>query len=236
MVAPMSKDAAEVIRIEHLVKTYWNGTLEVPALRGIDLVVTKGEFVALMGPSGSGKSTLMNVLAFLDAPTSGNYWFSGQNITSFSDSYRAELRNAVLGFVFQQFHLLPRTTALDNVALPLLYAGVKKKLARERAYIMLKKVGLSDRIYHKPNELSGGQQQRVSIARALVNNPTVLFCDEPTGNLDTKTSHEIMELISNLHQEGKTIIMVTHSDEIADYASRQIVLRDGLIQTKPHRK
>ena len=228
----MHKNATEVIRIEDLVKTYWNGTLEVPALQGVDLVVTEGEFVALMGPSGSGKSTLMNVLAFLDAPTSGSYWFSGQNITSFSDAYRADLRNAVLGFVFQQFHLLPRTTALDNVALPLLYAGVKKKLARERAYAMLKKVGLADRIYHKPNELSGGQQQRVSIARALVNNPTVLFCDEPTGNLDTKTSHEIMELIRSLHKEGKTIIMVTHSDEIADYASRQIVLRDGKIQTR----
>lgn len=229
---PTKTNAPEVIKIIDLVKTYWNGTLEVPALRGIDLTVHEGEFLALMGPSGSGKSTLMNVLAFLDAPTSGEYWFAGQNITSFSDSYLAELRNAVLGFVFQQFHLLARTTALDNVALPLLYAGVKKRVARERAYTMLKKVGLTDRIYHKPNELSGGQQQRVSIARALVNNPTVLFCDEPTGNLDTKTSHEIMELIGSLHKEGKTVIMVTHSDEIADYASRQIVMRDGKIQTK----
>ncbi len=226
----MKKSTNEVIRIVDIVKTYWNGTLEVPALRGINLTVHEGEFLALMGPSGSGKSTLMNVLAFLDAPTSGEYWFAGQNITSFSDNYLAELRNAVLGFVFQQFHLLSRTSALDNVALPLLYAGVKKKAARERAYQLLKRVGLSNRIYHKPNELSGGQQQRVSIARALVNNPTVLFCDEPTGNLDTKTSHEIMELISALHDEGKTVIMVTHSDEVAAYASRQIIMRDGKIQ------
>ena len=220
---------ADVIKVVDLVKTYWNGDVKIPALQGITLTVPEGDFLALMGPSGSGKSTLMNLLAFLDAPTSGEYWFAGQNITSFDDNYRAELRNAVLGFVFQQFHLLARTTALDNVALPLLYAGVNKKLARERAYAMLKKVKLADRIYHKPNELSGGQQQRVSIARALVNNPTVLFCDEPTGNLDTKTSHEIMELISQLHQEGKTVIMVTHSDEVADYAEHTIRLRDGKI-------
>lgn len=228
----MKPSTTEVIRVTGLTKSYWNGTVEVPALRGIDLLVREGEFVALMGPSGSGKSTLMNVLAFLDAPSTGEYWFSGSNITSFSDDYRAELRNAVLGFVFQQFHLLPRTTALDNVAMPLLYAGIRKRAARERAYTILKKVGLADRIYHMPNELSGGQQQRVSIARALINNPTVLFCDEPTGNLDTVTSKEIMELIRQLHREGKTVIMVTHSDEIAAYASRTIILRDGKIQTR----
>lgn len=218
-----------VIKIVDLVKTYWNGTVAIPALRGIDLEVQEGDFLALMGPSGSGKSTLMNVLAFLDAPTSGSYLFNDTNITDFNDNYLADLRNRVLGFVFQQFHLLPRTTALDNVSLPLMYAGVKKKAARERAYEVLKKVGLKDRIYHRPNELSGGQQQRVSIARALVNNPTVLFCDEPTGNLDSKTSIEIMDLISKLHHEGKTIIMVTHSDEIAAFAERTITMRDGKI-------
>lgn len=218
-----------VIKVVDLVKTYWNGDVAIPALQGINLSVTEGEFLALMGPSGSGKSTLMNLLAFLDAPTSGEYWFADTNITQFDNNYLASLRNSVLGFVFQQFHLLPRTTALDNVALPLLYAGVRKKLARERAYAMLTKVSLQDRIYHRSNELSGGQQQRVSIARALVNNPTVLFCDEPTGNLDSKTSDEIMELISQLHQEGKTVIMVTHSDEVAQYADRTILLRDGKI-------
>lgn len=218
-----------VIKVVDLVKTYWNGDVAIPALQGINLAVDDGEFLALMGPSGSGKSTLMNLLAFLDAPTSGEYWFAGTNITTFDDNYLATLRNSVLGFVFQQFHLLPRTTALDNVALPLLYAGVRKKTAREQAYVMLDKVGLADRVYHRPNELSGGQQQRVSIARALVNNPTVLFCDEPTGNLDSKTSTEIMELISQLHVEGKTVIMVTHSDEVAQYADRTILMRDGKI-------
>lgn len=218
-----------VIKVVDLVKTYWNGAVAIPALQGINLAVDDGEFLALMGPSGSGKSTLMNLLAFLDAPTSGEYWFAGTNITQFDDNYLATLRNSVLGFVFQQFHLLPRTTALDNVALPLLYVGIRKKIAREQAFMMLQKVGLEDRIYHRPNELSGGQQQRVSIARALVNNPTVLFCDEPTGNLDSKTSEEIMELISQLHQEGKTVIMVTHSDEVAQYADRTILMRDGKI-------
>ncbi|MFA6475150.1 MAG: ABC transporter ATP-binding protein [Patescibacteria group bacterium] len=225
----MKPSGTPVIKVVNLVKTYWSGSVAVEALRGIDLEVPEGDFLALMGPSGSGKSTLMNVLAFLDAPTSGEYWFAGTNITSFDDNYRAELRNAVLGFVFQQFHLLARTTALDNVALPLLYAGVKKSKARERAYAMLKKVGLAHRIYHRPNELSGGQQQRVSIARALVNNPTVLFCDEPTGNLDSKTSNEIMELIGTLHKEGKTIVMVTHEEEVAAFAARKIILRDGKI-------
>lgn len=228
----MKPAGKEIIKVVDLVKTYWNGNVAIPALRSINLTVHQGDFLAMMGPSGSGKSTLMNILAFLDAPSSGDYEFSGQSITAFDDHYLAELRNAVLGFVFQQFHLLPRTTALDNVTLPLLYAGVKKRLAREQAYGMLKKVGLADRIYHKPNELSGGQQQRVSIARALVNNPAVLFCDEPTGNLDTKTSHEIMELIRQLHTDGKTVIMVTHSDEVAHYAERVITLRDGMIQTK----
>lgn len=218
-----------VIEIKKLTKTYWNGLVAIPAVRGVTLTVEAGDFLALMGPSGSGKSTLMNLLAFLDAPTSGEYRFQGMDILDFNENYRAELRNRVLGFVFQQFHLLPRTTALDNVILPLMYAGVKKTEARGRAYEMLKKVGLADRIYHRPNELSGGQQQRVSIARALVNEPTVLFCDEPTGNLDSKTSHEIMELIQALNQEGKTIIMVTHAEEIAAYAQRRVLIRDGVI-------
>ena len=172
----------------------------------------------------------MNLLAFLDAPSSGDYTFSGMSIKEFDEDYRAELRNAVIGFVFQQFHLLPRTSALDNVALPMLYAGTRKRAARERAYEMLSKVGLGDRIYHNPNELSGGQQQRVSIARALVNDPRVIFCDEPTGNLDTKTSVEIMEIFKALHDEGKTLIMVTHEPDMAKYASRVVRMRDGKIE------
>lgn len=226
----MAVQRPEVIKVVGLSKSYSNGIVVVPALSDINLTIHAGDFLALMGPSGSGKSTLMNLLAFLDAPTNGEYWFAGTNITSFGENYRAELRNSVLGFVFQQFHLLARTTALDNVALPLLYAGVKKRPAREQAYQLLNKVGLGDRIYHKPNELSGGQQQRVSIARALVNNPTVLFCDEPTGNLDSKTSTEIMTLISQLHHEGKTVIMVTHADDVAAYASHTIQLLDGKIK------
>lgn len=218
-----------VIRITDVSKTYWNGDVPIPAVQGVSLTILPGEFIALMGPSGSGKSTLMNVLAFLDAPTSGQYWFAGTNILNFDEEYRAVLRNQVLGFVFQQFHLLPRTTALDNVTLPLLYAGIKKREARQRAFVMLQKVGLEDRLYHRPNELSGGQQQRVSIARALVNHPTVVFCDEPTGNLDSTTSHEIMELIQSLNQEGTTIMMVTHAEDIAHYAKRRIHLRDGKI-------
>ncbi|MBI2415406.1 MAG: ABC transporter ATP-binding protein [Candidatus Kerfeldbacteria bacterium] len=227
--SPRPSKTEAIIRITTLTKTYWNGAVAIPAVQGVDLTVRPGEFIALMGPSGSGKSTLMNLLAFLDAPSSGSYWFAGNNITDFSEDYLADLRNSVLGFVFQQFHLLPRTTALDNVALPLLYTGVKRKQARLRAAELLQKVGLGDRVYHRPNELSGGQQQRVSIARALVNNPMVLFCDEPTGNLDTKTSGDIMKLISQLHHEGKTIIMVTHAEEIADYAERRVQLRDGKI-------
>jgi len=221
-----------LIEISKLTKTYWNGSVAIPAVRGVDLTIHEGEFVALMGPSGSGKSTLMNLLAFLDAPSSGQYRFAGKDITAFDDDYLAELRNAVLGFVFQQFHLLPRTTALDNVTLPLLYAGVRKSVARAKAAELLEKVGLADRIYHKPNELSGGQQQRVSIARALVNDPMVLFGDEPTGNLDSKTSVEIMNIFTALHKEGKTIIMVTHEDDVAAYAEKIITLKDGVIISK----
>lgn len=221
-----------LIEVRKLTKTYWNGEVAIPAVRGVDLTVEYGEFVALMGSSGSGKSTFMNMLAFLDSPTSGSYKFAGEDITTFHDDYLAELRNATIGFVFQQFYLLPRTSALDNVRLPLMYAGVKKAEQKQRAYEALEKVGLKERIYHKPNELSGGQQQRVSIARALATNPMLLFADEPTGNLDSKTSIEILEIFQTLHQEGKTIIMVTHEPEIADGASRKIHMKDGNISKR----
>lgn len=225
----MTSTTQPLIQIQNLQKIYKSGSVVVPAVRGVDLTINEGEFVAMMGPSGSGKSTLMNLLAFLDAPTSGTYTFAGQDITNFDSDYLAALRNATIGFVFQQFHLLARTTAIDNVRLPLLYAGVKRAEQIERATAALKKVGLEDRMHHKPNELSGGQQQRVSIARALVHEPKVLFCDEPTGNLDSKSSYEIMEILTNLHNEGKTIIMVTHEPDIAKYAERTIHMKDGKI-------
>lgn len=218
-----------VINARHLCKTYFSGDVAVDAVRDVSLTIREGEFVALMGPSGSGKSTLMNLLAFLDAPTSGSYEFAGINITSFNEDYRASLRNQMIGFIFQQFHLLPRTSALDNVRLPLVYAGSSRCEQRERAYELLLKVGLGERIYHRPNELSGGQQQRVSIARALAHRPKVLFCDEPTGNLDSKTSQEIMEIIKGLYEEGNTIIMVTHEEGIAEYARRTLHMKDGQI-------
>jgi putative ABC transport system ATP-binding protein len=218
-----------LIDIQQLHKTYGSGLVAVPAIRDINLQIREGEFVAFMGPSGSGKSTLMNILAFLDGPTSGTYCFAGKDITTFDDDYLAALRNATIGFVFQQFHLLPRTTAFDNVRLPLMYAGVSKHEQRRRAYEALKTVGLVDRMYHKPNELSGGQQQRVSIARALVNEPKMLFCDEPTGNLDSKTATEVMGILKKLHTGGKTIIIVTHAAEVAGYAERTINIKDGHI-------
>lgn len=216
-----------IIEVTNLKKTYWNGHVAIPAVKDVDLVIPEGDFVALMGPSGSGKSTLLNMLAFLDAPTSGKYQFAGTNIEQFDDDYLAELRNATIGFIFQQFHLLPRTTALDNVRVPLMYAGKKKSEQKELAYEALKKVGLSERVYHRPNELSGGQQQRVSIARALVNNPSVLFCDEPTGNLDSETAEEIMDIINGLHKEGKTILMVTHDSKVAAHAKHLVHMKDG---------
>lgn len=219
-----------LIEVTNLKKTYWNGHVSVSAIRDVDLTVQHGEFVALMGPSGSGKSTLLNMLAFLDAPTSGTYQLDGQNISHFEEDYLATLRNATIGFIFQQFHLLPRTTAMENVRLPLMYAGVKKKEQIERAYDALVKVGLKDRLYHKPNELSGGQQQRVSIARALVNNPMLIFCDEPTGNLDSQTAKEIMNILKDLHSEGKTILMVTHDKTVAGYAERTVNMKDGVIE------
>lgn len=224
--------ATPLIEVRHLSKTYWNGFVAVHAVQNVHVTIHEGECIALMGPSGSGKSTLMNLLAFLDAPTSGSYTFCGENIQTFDEEYRARLRNATLGFVFQQFYLLSRTSALDNVRLPLLYAGVSSAEQKQRAYEALCKVGLEDRMYHVPNQLSGGQQQRVSIARALVNNPAVLFCDEPTGNLDSGTSQDIMRIFTNLHKEGKTIIIVTHDEHIAQHAQRIIHMKDGTITTR----
>lgn len=235
MTAKKKTDAADIISVRNLKKTFYNGDVAIRAVRGVDLDVREGEFVAIMGPSGSGKSTLMNMLAFLDDPTSGSYNFGGMDIEEFSEEYRADLRNATLGFVFQQFHLLPRTSALDNVRLPLMYAGMRKRAQIKAAEEALQIVGLEHRMDHTPNELSGGQQQRVSIARALVNNPQILFCDEPTGNLDSTTTFEIMDLIADLHEQGRTIIMVTHEDEVAEYAERVIHMRDGVIEREEKR-
>ena len=200
-------------------------------LKGINLNIEKGEYVALMGPSGSGKSTLMNILGCLDTPTSGEYILNGKDVSKMSDSELADIRNKEIGFVFQTFNLMPRTTALDNVALPMVYAGVKKEKRHERAKEVLSLVGLEDRMLHKPNELSGGQRQRVAVARALVNNPSIILADEPTGNLDSKTSYEIMNLFDEIYSKGNTVILVTHEEDIANYAKRIIRLKDGLIET-----
>jgi len=221
---------APVIRLENVVKIYRMGEVEIPALRGISFVVEKGEYIAIMGPSGSGKSTLMNIIGCLDTPTSGIYQLNGQNVQEMDDAALAKVRNQEIGFVFQSFNLLPRLTALENVALPLVYAGISKKERVERAMEMLRKVGLEDRAHHKPNELSGGQSQRVAIARALINTPSILLADEPTGNLDSATSKEIMEIFDTLHQQGHTIILVTHEPDIANHAERLILLKDGLIE------
>jgi len=221
--------AEPLIKLVDLKKRYLMGKTEVDALRGINLEIYKGEFVAIMGPSGSGKSTLMNILGFLDVPTSGRYIFNGSQAENLSDSELAEIRNSHVGFVFQTFNLLPRMTALKNVELPLIYSGVSATERKIRAAEMLNNVGLGNRIDHKPNEMSGGQQQRVAIARALICNPDIIFADEPTGNLDTKTGEEIMEIIEGLHKKGNTIILVTHENEIAEHAKRVIHLRDGLI-------
>ena len=221
----------ELIRLEELTKYYKVGTEVVRALRGINLPIYRNEFVALMGPSGSGKSTLMNIIGCLDTPTAGTYMLNGKDVSKLVDNDLAEIRNREIGFVFQTFNLLPRSTALDNVALPLIYAGQNKEVRRERALKVLDQVGLSDRTHHKPNELSGGQRQRVALARALVNNPSIILADEPTGNLDTKTSIEIMGLLDAIHQAGNTIILVTHEEDIALHAHRIIRLRDGLVES-----
>ncbi|WP_348622356.1 ABC transporter ATP-binding protein [Paenibacillus polymyxa] len=219
-----------VIEIKELKKIYEVGGQEIQALRGVDLSISEGEFVAIMGPSGSGKSTMMNVIGCLDHPDTGKYYLDGYSILDARENELSEIRNQKLGFVFQKFYLLPRTTALANVELPMMYAGIPVKERRERAVEALRSVGLAERMYNKPNELSGGQQQRVSIARALVNNPVILLADEPTGALDTKTSVEIMELFQGLNEQGKTIVLVTHELEIAEYAKRLISFRDGNIE------
>ncbi len=218
-----------VIHTEHLTKNYVLGAEVVHALRGIDLTVGRNEYLAIMGPSGSGKSTLMNLIGCLDTPTAGEYWLNGQPVAGLSDDELARIRNREIGFVFQTFNLLPRATALHNVELPLIYAGVSSRDRRERAADMLDKVGLKDRMLHKPAELSGGQRQRVAIARALVNGPAILLADEPTGNLDSQTGEEIMTLFDSLHAQGQTIVLVTHEHDIAAHAHRTVTLRDGLI-------
>jgi putative ABC transport system ATP-binding protein len=220
-----------VIRIEGVTKEYKMGGEIVRALRGVSLSIYRNEYVAIMGPSGSGKSTMMNLLGCLDTPTSGRYEFNGKDVATMEDDELAEIRNKEIGFVFQTFNLLPRSTALQNVELPLIYAGVPAEERRKRALAALQSVGLGDRINHKPNELSGGQRQRVAIARALVNNPSIILADEPTGNLDTKTSADIMDVFESLYMQGNTIIVVTHEEDIARRARRIVRLRDGLIES-----
>lgn len=221
----------KIIETTEISKTYRMGAEIVQALKSISINVNKGEYVAFMGPSGSGKSTLMNIIGCLDSPTSGTYVLNGKDVSDMSENELAEIRNKEIGFVFQTFNLLPRASCLDNVALPLIYAGFNKSDREEKAFQALSNVGLADRVHHRPNELSGGQRQRVAIARALVNDPSIILADEPTGNLDSKTSYGIMELFHELHQKGNTIIMVTHEDDIAHYAHRIVRLRDGLIET-----
>jgi putative ABC transport system ATP-binding protein len=223
--------ATPVIELKDIRKFFKIGEVEVQALRGVNLLINRGEYVALMGPSGSGKSTLMNILGCLDTPTSGMYMLNNTDVSHLSDNELAEIRNKEIGFVFQTFNLLARSTSLDNVALPLVYAGYSRKERTEKAEQALLSVGLSDRMDHKPNELSGGQRQRVAIARALINNPSIILADEPTGNLDTKTSYEIMQLMEDIHQKGNTVIVVTHEEDIARRAKRIVRLRDGIIES-----
>jgi putative ABC transport system ATP-binding protein len=220
-----------IIRLEAIGKSYMMGKQPLPVLKDLSLEILKNEYVALMGPSGSGKSTLMNILGCLDSPTSGTYILNGKDVSKMPDDDLAEVRNKEIGFVFQQFNLLPRLTAAENVALPLVYAGISKKNRTEMAMSVLEKVSLTDRSHHKPNELSGGQCQRVAIARALVNNPSLILADEPTGNLDTKTSIEIMDIFGAIQATGNTVVLVTHEEDIANYARRIVRLRDGVIES-----
>ncbi|MBQ0786267.1 MAG: ABC transporter ATP-binding protein [Oceanihabitans sp.] len=222
---------SNVIEIKNIIRDFKLGTETVHVLKGIDLNIERGDYVAIMGPSGSGKSTLMNLLGCLDTPTSGSYLLSGQDVSKMSDDQLADIRNKEIGFVFQTFNLLPRTTALDNVALPMVYAGKSKSERHARAAEVLTDVGLADRMDHRPNQLSGGQRQRVAVGRALVNNPSIILADEPTGNLDSKTGLEIMGLFDEIHKAGNTVIMVTHEEEIAAHAHRVIRLRDGVVES-----
>ena len=221
----------KVIEIRNIIRNFPLGQEVVKVLKGIDLDINRGEYVAFMGPSGSGKSTLMNLLGCLDTPTGGSYILNGKDVSKMTDSELAEVRNKEIGFVFQTFNLLPRTTALDNVALPMIYAGFSKADRKKRAEEVLNNVGLGDRMDHKPNQLSGGQRQRVAVGRALVNKPSIILADEPTGNLDSKTSVEIMNLFDEIHAAGNTVILVTHEEDIAEHAHRVIRLRDGIIES-----
>lgn len=219
-----------LISLEKITKTYVLGDQVVHALKGVDLQIQRSDYIALMGPSGSGKSTLMNIIGCLDSPSTGNYWLNNHEVSKMSDASLSEVRNREIGFVFQTFNLLNRMNAVENVALPLVYAGVPKKIREERAREVLERVGLKDRMDHKPNELSGGQRQRVAVARALVNNPSLLLADEPTGNLDSKTSHEIMALFEEIHAGGNTIVLVTHEEDIAQHAKNVVRMKDGNIE------
>lgn len=222
---------SSIINIDNIHKSYYMGKQELPVLMGVSLDILKNEYVALMGPSGSGKSTLMNILGCLDSPTSGTYILNGKDVSKMPDNDLADVRNQEIGFVFQQFNLMPRLTAVENVALPLVYAGISRKQRIEIAMSVLEKVSLTDRSHHKPNELSGGQCQRVAIARALVNNPSIILADEPTGNLDSKTSIEIMDIFGAIQSAGNTVVLVTHEEDISKYAHRVIRLRDGVIES-----
>lgn len=235
----METQKKAVITLEGITKTYVNGKLTVPVLHGIDLSIYEGEFTSIMGPSGSGKSTFMNILGCLDRPTSGSYRLDGEEVAHLGDDELAYVRNKRIGFVFQSFNLLPKLTALDNVALPMVYAGVSKAERKARASQLLTELGLGTRLDHMPAELSGGQRQRVAIARALANDPAIIMADEPTGNLDSKASLDVMHIFTKLYQEGRTIILVTHEPDIAEYAGRNVVLKDGLIvedRINPHMK
>lgn len=220
-----------IIQLQDIHKSYYLGKQELPVLKGINLTIEQNEYVALMGPSGSGKSTLMNIIGCLDTATAGRYVLNGKDVSNMTDNELAAVRNMEIGFVFQQFNLLPRLSAWENVAVPLIYAGVSRKEREARAREILDKVGLAERAHHKPNELSGGQSQRVAIARALINNPALILADEPTGNLDSKTSVEIMELFSTIQAAGNTVVLVTHEEDIAGYTRRIVRMRDGLIET-----